>query len=195
MQKRRGAWALAGLVTGLAGLATAYLTAALLGLRGNPVTDVAELVIRLTPGQVAEQLIQVVGRKDKPLLVTGVLVVVLLLFMVFGLLARRSPGAGVTGFVVLGVVGLVANQSQYQAPASGILPILVGVLTWLAVLALLTAPLRERPFGETDPHRRFLLAGRRRGSRQRGARPGRVEGRRPPSRRRDGAGQPEADAA
>ncbi|MFZ2013782.1 MAG: molybdopterin-dependent oxidoreductase [Nocardioides sp.] len=158
MHNRRGAWALAGLVTGLAGLATAYFTAALLGLRGNPVTDVAELVIRLTPGQVAEQLIQVVGRKDKPLLVTGVLVVVLLLFMVFGLLAGRSPGAGVAGFVVLGVVGLVANQSQYQAPASGILPILVGVLTWLAVLALLTARLRERPFSDTDPHRRFLLA-------------------------------------
>ena len=97
MHNRRGAWALAGLVTGLAGLATAYVTSALLGLRGNPVTDVAELVIRLTPGQVAEQLIQVVGRKDKPLLVTGVLVVVLLLFVVFGLLSRRSPGAGVTG--------------------------------------------------------------------------------------------------
>ena len=40
---RRGAWALAGLLAGLAGLATSYLTAALLGLRGNPVTDVAEL--------------------------------------------------------------------------------------------------------------------------------------------------------
>ena len=156
--RNRGAWALAGLVTGLAGLASAYFTAAVLGLRGNPVTDVAELVIRLTPGQVAEQLIQLVGRKDKPLLVTGVLVVVLLLFMAFGLLARRSPGAGVAGFVVLGVVGLVANQSQYQAPPSGILPILVGVLTWLVVLALLTAQLRDRPFTDTDPQRRFLLA-------------------------------------
>jgi DMSO/TMAO reductase YedYZ molybdopterin-dependent catalytic subunit len=156
--RNRGAWALAGVLTGLAGLATSYLTAALLGLRGNPVTDVAELVIRLTPGPLAEQLIQLVGRKDKPLLVTGVLVVVLLLFAAFGLLARRSPGGAVGGFVVLGVVGLIANQSQYQAPPSGILPILVGVLTWLAVLALLTARLRERPFTDTDPHRRFLLA-------------------------------------
>ena len=156
--RNRGAWALAGLVTGLAGLASAYFTAAVLGLRGNPVTDVAELVIRVTPGQVAEQLIQLVGRKDKPLLVTGVLVVVLLLFMAFGLLARRSPGAGVAGFVVLGAIGLVANQSQYQAPPSGILPILVGVLTWLVVLALLTAQLRDRPFTDTDPQRRFLLA-------------------------------------
>ena len=73
------------------------------------------------------------------LLVTGVLVVVLLLFAAFGLLSRRWQGAGIAGFVVLGVVGLIANQSQYGAPATGILPILVGVLTWLALLGVLTA--------------------------------------------------------
>ena len=48
--RTRGLWALAGLAAGLGGLATSYLTATWLGLRGNPVTDVAELVIRLTPG-------------------------------------------------------------------------------------------------------------------------------------------------
>src|SRR4029077_19652625 len=137
---------LAGLLAGVAGLATSYLTASLLGLRGNPVTDVAELVIRLTPGAVAEDAISAVGHKDKPLLVTGVLVVVLVLFACFGLLSRRWPGAGIGGFVVLGVVGLIANQSQFAAPATGILPILVGVLTWLGCMALLTAPLRPQPF-------------------------------------------------
>jgi DMSO/TMAO reductase YedYZ molybdopterin-dependent catalytic subunit len=156
--RNRGAWALAGLVTGLAGLATSYLAATWLGLRGNPVTDVAEMVIRLTPGQVAERLIRLVGRHDKPLLVTGVMVILLLLFMGFGLLARRAHGAGVAGFVVLGVIGLIANQSQYGAPPTGILPILVGVFTWLAVLAYLTAQLRDQPFTDTDPQRRFVLA-------------------------------------
>jgi DMSO/TMAO reductase YedYZ molybdopterin-dependent catalytic subunit len=158
--RTRAQWALAGVLAGLGGLATSYLTATWLGLRGNPVTDVAELVIRLTPGAVAEDLIQVVGRHDKPLLVTGVLVVVLLLFAAFGLLSRRSQGAGIAGFVVLGVIGLVANQSQYGAPATGILPSLVGVLTWLALLGLLTAYLRPRPFPDPesmDPQRRFLL--------------------------------------
>ncbi|MBO0843919.1 MAG: molybdopterin-dependent oxidoreductase [Nocardioides sp.] len=145
------------MLAGLAGLATSYLVAAWLGLRGNPVTDVAELVIRLTPGSVAEAAISAVGHHDKPLLVTGVLVVVLVLFACFGLLARRWPGAGIAGFVVLGVIGLIANQSQYGAPATGILPSLVGVLTWLACLALLTAPLREQPYRDWDPQRRFLL--------------------------------------
>ena len=97
--RSRWLWALAGVLAGVAGLATSLLTAGLLDLRGNPITDVAELVVRLTPGKVAEDAIQLVGHKDKPLLVTGVLVVVLLLFAAFGVLARRSPGAGVAGFV------------------------------------------------------------------------------------------------
>ena len=67
--RSRWLWALAGVLAGVAGLATSLLTAALLGLRGNPVTDVAELVVRLTPGNVAEDAIQLVGHKDKPLLV------------------------------------------------------------------------------------------------------------------------------
>ena len=155
--RTRALWALAGLLAGLGGLATSYLTATWLGLRGNPVTDVAQLVIRLTPGPVAEHAIQLVGRHDKPLLVTGVLVVVLLLFASFGLLSRRWAGAGIGGFVVLGVVGVVADQTQYAAPATGILPSLVGVLTWLGLLAMLTPLLRPQPFRETDPQRRFLL--------------------------------------
>jgi DMSO/TMAO reductase YedYZ molybdopterin-dependent catalytic subunit len=155
--RTRAQWALAGLLAGVGGLATSYLTATWLGLRGNPVTDVAQLVIRLTPGPLAEDAIQLVGRHDKPLLVTGVLVVVLGLFAAFGLLSRRAAGAGIAGFIVLGVIGLVANQSQYGAPATGILPSLVGVLTWLALLGVLTASLRPQPYRDVDPQRRFLL--------------------------------------
>jgi DMSO/TMAO reductase YedYZ molybdopterin-dependent catalytic subunit len=161
--RTRAPWALAGLLTGLGGLATSYLTASWLGLRGNPVTDVAQLVIRLTPGAVAEHLIQLVGRHDKPLLVTGVLVVLLLIFGGLGVLARRSYGAAVGGFVALGVLGLVANQSAYAAPATGILPSVVGFFTWLGLLAALTSYLRPQPYAdpdgtdEADQGRRFLL--------------------------------------
>ena len=155
--RTRARWALAGLLAGLGGLATAYLTATWLGLRGNPVTDVAELVIRLTPGPVAERAIQLVGRHDKPLLVAGVLVVVLLMFAGLGLLAKRAFGAAVGGFVALGLIALTANQSQYDAPATGILPSVVGVLTWLVLLGILTSYLRPQPYSELDRERRFLL--------------------------------------
>ena len=34
---------------------------------------------------------------------------------------------------------------------------MVGLFTWLGCLAVLTAQLREQPFRDTDPQRRFLL--------------------------------------
>jgi DMSO/TMAO reductase YedYZ molybdopterin-dependent catalytic subunit len=148
---------LAGLLAGLAGLATSYLTSGLLNLRGNPVTQVAELVIKLTPGKVAEAAIQAVGHKDKPLLVTGVLVVLLLFFVGIGLAAKRSTDWGVGLFIALGVVGLVAQQSQFNAPTAGVLPVVIGVLTWTIVLGVLAAQLRPRPFLDVDNGRRFLL--------------------------------------
>jgi DMSO/TMAO reductase YedYZ molybdopterin-dependent catalytic subunit/uncharacterized membrane protein YhaH (DUF805 family) len=153
----RWPWALTGLLAGVAGLATSYLASAWLNLRGNPVTQVAELVIRITPGKVAEQAIQAVGHKDKPLLVTGVLVVLLLIFAGIGLVTRRSIDRGVGLFIALGVIGLVAQQSQYQAPVAGILPVVVGVITWAVVLALLSGQLRTRPYVEPDNGRRFVL--------------------------------------
>jgi DMSO/TMAO reductase YedYZ molybdopterin-dependent catalytic subunit len=154
---RRWPWALAGLLAGLAGLATSYLMSTWLNLRGNPVTQVAEEIIRITPGKVAEAAIQAVGHKDKPLLVTGVLVVVLIAFAGFGLLARRSPAAGVGGFVVLGVIGLIAQQSQFNPPPTGILPVVVGCFTWVACLSALAAQLRPQPFRDIDPQRRFVV--------------------------------------
>ena len=48
---RRPPWALAGVLAGLAGLATSYATAMVLTIREAPVVAVAELVIRLTPGR------------------------------------------------------------------------------------------------------------------------------------------------
>jgi hypothetical protein len=149
---------LAGLSAGLAGLATSYLTSALLELRGNPVTQVAELVIKLTPGKVAETVIQAVGHKDKPLLVTGVLVVLLLFFAGIGLVSRRSIDWGIGLFLALGVVGLVAQQSQFNAPILGVLPVVIGVLTWTIMLGIFAAQLRPRPFVEGgDTGRRYLL--------------------------------------
>jgi DMSO/TMAO reductase YedYZ molybdopterin-dependent catalytic subunit len=149
---------LAGLMAGLAGLATSYLASGLLDLRGNPVTQVAELVIKLTPGKVAEAAIQAVGHKDKPLLVTGVLVVLLLFFAGIGLVAKRSIDWGIGLFLALGVVGLVAQQSQFNAPITGVLPVVIGVLTWTVVLATLAAQLRPRPFLDVDNGRRYLLS-------------------------------------
>jgi DMSO/TMAO reductase YedYZ molybdopterin-dependent catalytic subunit len=87
-----------------------------------------------------------------------VLVALLLIFAGIGLVSRGSIDRGVGLFIALGVVGLVAQQSQYDAPVTGILPVVVGVLTWTVVLAILVGQLRARPFVQMDDGRRYFLS-------------------------------------
>src|SRR4051812_48490498 len=108
----RGAWSLAGLVAGAAGLATSYFVAMAMTLRESPVVAVAQLVIKLTPGWLAHYLIQQVGHLDKPLLLTGIFVVLGLVFAWAGRLARRAWWAPVVVYAVLSGVGAVAALQQ-----------------------------------------------------------------------------------
>ena len=108
MRTSNAAWSLAGLVAGGAGLATSYLTANVMNIRESPVVAVAELVIRHTPGAVAERAIDVLGHRDKPALVVGILVLLAALFLLVGWLARRWWWASVAILGLLGVFGAVA---------------------------------------------------------------------------------------
>ena len=95
-------WVLAGLGAGLAGLAVSYAVALALTIRESPVVAVAEAVIRLTPGAMAEWAIQTLGHWDKPVLVAVILGMLVVLFSVAGLLSRRAFILGALVFVVAG---------------------------------------------------------------------------------------------
>ena len=112
------AWVLAGVLAGLAGLATSYATAMVLTIRDSPVVAVAEMVIRLTPGPVVERAISVLGHFDKPVLVGVVLLLLVLLLRAGGLLARGGWWPLLVWFGLLAGVGLAAVLSQRGA-ASG----------------------------------------------------------------------------
>ena len=138
----RGAWSVAGLVAGAAGLATSYFAAMALTIRESPVVAVAELVIRITPGPVAEYLISLVGRLDKPLLLLGIFVVLGVVFAWAGRLARRKWWAPAVVYGALSAVGGLAVATQRGSAAIDLLPVAVGFVTWLVTLSLLTEPLR-----------------------------------------------------
>ena len=173
MRTFRGGWSTAGLVAGFAGLATSYFVAMAMTIRDSPVVAVAEGVIRLTPGPVAEKVISVLGHRDKPFLVGVILVLVALLFVWAGRLAARAWGAPLFVFVPLAVLGGVAVSAQRGASSLDVLPVAVGFVTWLICLSLLTEPLRRaaaaegeavRPAGERPgpvvrSRRSFLLRG------------------------------------
>lgn len=137
------AWSVAGLVAGFAGLATSYCVAMVMTIRDAPVVAVAELLIRWTPDAVAERAIALLGSRDEPVLVLGILVVLGLLFAWTGLLARRRWWAPVVVYAVLTGVGAVAVWRQRGETALDALPLAVGFVTWLVCLTVLTEPLRR----------------------------------------------------
>jgi DMSO/TMAO reductase YedYZ molybdopterin-dependent catalytic subunit len=153
-------WALAGIVTGIAGLATSYAVAMVLTIRESPVVAVAELVIRLTPGALAERAISLVGQLDKPLLVLGIVVFLVAMFALAGLMARTSWVRPQLVWLGLSAVGVVAVLLQRGAGAVDVLPVLVGLITWMSLLPALTAPLRmaeAHPELESRERRVFLM--------------------------------------
>ena len=143
MSTSRGAWSVAGLVAGFAGLAASYCVAMVTTIRDAPVVAVAELVIRLTPGPVVERAIQILGHRDKPVLMLGVLVLCGVLFAWAGRLARRTWWAPTIVFGALAVFGGIAVWSQRGFTTLDLLPVAVGFATWLICLSLLTEPLRR----------------------------------------------------
>ena len=132
MTPSRTAWAASGLLAGLVGLATSYLAAAVLSVREAPVVAVAELIVRVTPGDLAERAISAVGHWDKPLLVSGIVIASVAVFAVAGILGRRGTWLGMLVFTALGVVGLVAVLTGPAGTSTRILPVLVGWASWLA---------------------------------------------------------------
>lgn len=141
MKTQRGLWSLAGIVAGLAGLALSYVVASVLGVGASPVVAVAQGIIRITPGGLAEFLISLVGTWDKPLLVAGIVVVVSGVFAFAGHLARRSWWAPAVVFAVLAGIGGLAVAAEPASTAIAGLPVMIGFVTWVVLLSVLTAPL------------------------------------------------------
>lgn len=144
MRTSRGAWSLAGLVAGGAGLATSYFAAMALTIRESPVVAVAELVIRVTPGSLAERAIQVLGHWDKPVLLAVILLLLAAVFAYAGRLAARAWWHPLVVYLLLAAVGVVAVVLQRGATVASYVSLAVGLVTWLVVLSLLTDPLRRR---------------------------------------------------
>ncbi len=124
-------------MAGLSGLAASLLLTNVLNARATPVQAVAEAVIELTPGPVAEALIQLVGRNDKPILVAGVTLAVIGLGALSGVLARRSRTAAQLLVAATGVLALLALMAGADFTSAALIPLGAGLATWFVVLALL----------------------------------------------------------
>jgi len=147
----------AGAVAGVAGIAASRLLTDLLNARADPVQVVAEVVIAKTPGPVAEPLIQLVGTNDKPILVAGVSIAIVVLGAVAGLLTARRTLFGHLVFWAMAAVALVAATTRPDFTPYSLLPLAAGVLVWTVGLDFLTGRARPTP-SLVASRRRFLLS-------------------------------------
>ena len=131
-----------------------------LTIRESPVVAVAEMVIRVTPGSVAEQAIDVLGHYDKPALIAGILLFLVGAFALAGSLAEKSWWRALPVWLALAAVGLWAVTSQRGAGLVDTLPVLVGLVTWVTVHSALTDALyreQRRPDLESHERRVFVM--------------------------------------
>ncbi len=152
-------WLLAccGLLAALAGVALSQATTWALRADLSPVEAVAARVRDLTPGPVVETALGVLGTAGKPVLLGGTVLVVLALCAYAASLLRRLPLAADLLFLALGAVGFLAVVTDPSPAAGSVLAVLVGLVTWVVVLRVLTGPVLDDPPADGSGRRRFLV--------------------------------------
>lgn len=152
-------WLLAccGVVAALAGVALSQATTWALRADLSPVEAVAARVRDLTPGPVVETALGVLGGAGKPVLLAGTLLVVLGVCAYAASLLRRRPLAADLVFLALATLGFLAVVTDPAPAAASALAVLVGLVTWVVVLRLLTGPVLDDPPADGHDRRRFLV--------------------------------------
>jgi DMSO/TMAO reductase YedYZ molybdopterin-dependent catalytic subunit len=150
----RGRAGAAGLLAAATGVVLGEVTAALLH-RPTPVVSVGTQLVDSAPGPVARWAVDTFGHGDKPLLVTGILVVLAVLAVAVGRLGavRRPTALVLTGLVGLLAVAAAATARGHDHGPATLLPSLVQVLTATGALALLLSPFRPAVPTVAEPTR------------------------------------------
>ena len=152
--------ALAGVIAGAAGIALSQAAAGALRVDSSPVEAVAAAVRDFTPGPIAVFLVHLVGSADKPLLLGGTAVAVLGMCGYAASLMRRRPLLPDLVFFALTIIGLAAILRLPSPGIGSALALMIGLVTWIVTLRVLTAPLLgEVPRDQTPDLRRrdFLI--------------------------------------
>lgn len=130
-----------GALASLVGAAIAELLSGLAQARLSPVLAIGEAVITLTPGAVAERAIDAVGQLDKPLLIAGVVVGLVVCGGAAGVLMTRNVGAGIAAYVVLSIAPLLAVLSETDGGGGSVAIVVISaVVTVVIALAMLSGP-------------------------------------------------------
>jgi DMSO/TMAO reductase YedYZ molybdopterin-dependent catalytic subunit len=160
-----------GVIAVVAALGAGHLIAGLLLTpASSPFFAVGNAAIDRTPAAVKDFAIKTFGTNDKPALLVGMAVALLLIGMAVGLASRRSVVPGLVAIAVIGIVGALAVHEQSAdaigllAPAASLVAG-IGVFWWLHGCARPSATTVADDTSDTDltppntvGRRRFMLS-------------------------------------
>ena len=127
---------LAGITTALLTLGVAAVLALFFGL-ANPLVAVGSLVIDLAPPGTKDFIISIFGTNDKVFIIALLFVVVLVLAVIVGILERRRPPFGLTLYLVVVLVALVAVLTRANATIADAVPTVGGAILGVVILRAL----------------------------------------------------------
>ncbi len=134
---------LAGVVSGVAGLAVADLVARLVAPAGSTVGAVSEWLITLFPAGLVNWGKDTLGTADKPFLMATIAVVVLVVAGLAGQAEHRRKYAGGAIFAALAALGLIGVAHRVGSSLTGYLPTVVGLLIGYMILSTLITRLQR----------------------------------------------------
>jgi DMSO/TMAO reductase YedYZ molybdopterin-dependent catalytic subunit len=126
-----------GLITAFVALGVGQLVAGITSPQASPVVAVGDAAIDLTPPPLKNFAISEFGSNDKTVLVAGILVLLLVFAMAFGVAAMRRLAYGLAGLGVFTAIGLIAALTRPTAGPSYAVPVLVGGAAGMLTMVLL----------------------------------------------------------
>jgi DMSO/TMAO reductase YedYZ molybdopterin-dependent catalytic subunit len=151
--------AVVGLLTAFTGLGVGELAAVFVRPEASPLIAVGNRLITLTPGSVKRSAIESVGADDKPLLLTGIVLVVAVFGLFLGQWAVRDLRAGLAGVSLFAAFGIYCAATADASRGADVIPAIAGAAAAAAVLVVLVRLARRADVADTDGDRRRLLLG------------------------------------
>ncbi|WP_295650403.1 molybdopterin-dependent oxidoreductase [uncultured Dietzia sp.] len=133
--------ALSGVLAVGVALSLGHAIAAAFDTAASPFLAVADSVVDRAPAPVREMTIDTLGTADKPALLIGLSVILVLIGIVAGLLERPRRPIGSAVIAVLGVVGALAAALRPNGSPLWALPTLLGAIVGVVALRLLVGAL------------------------------------------------------
>jgi DMSO/TMAO reductase YedYZ molybdopterin-dependent catalytic subunit len=167
---RRALGGLIGILAAGVAVGVGELVAALVRPVAAPVIAVGNRLILLTPEPVKRWAIREFGTSDKPALLTGIYLMLVLCAVLIGLFALRELRLGLAGIGLLGLLGMYCALTAHAHRAGDAIPSLIGAVAGMVALRVLVHAAAEPEAGrgvpapraggrQLTPRRSFLSVG------------------------------------